>query len=57
MRIECRLPLRVRQYDMAIRLLKWTEKSNRKLIKGSVCGVRVETIEETLLQEIRYWIS
>lgn len=27
---------------------------NRKLIKGSVCGVRVETIEEPLLQEIRY---
>ncbi|WP_251387873.1 DUF2200 domain-containing protein [Mediterraneibacter agrestimuris] len=27
---------------------------NRKLIKGSVCGVRVEAIEEPLLQEIRY---
>jgi len=27
---------------------------NRKLIKGSVCGVRVKTIEESLLQEIRY---
>lgn len=27
---------------------------NRKLIKGSVCGVRVETIEEPLMQEIRY---
>ncbi len=27
---------------------------SRKLIKGSVCGVRVETIEEPLLQEIRY---
>lgn len=27
---------------------------NRKLIKGSVCGVRVEEIEEPLMQEIRY---
>ena len=27
---------------------------NRKLIKGVVCGVRVENIEETLMQEIRY---
>lgn len=27
---------------------------NRKLIKGTVCGVRVENIEETLMQEIRY---
>lgn len=27
---------------------------NRKLIKGAVCGVRVEAIEEPLLQEIRY---
>jgi len=27
---------------------------NRRLIKGSVCGVRVETIEEPLMQEIRY---
>ncbi|MPM51497.1 hypothetical protein SDC9_98246 [bioreactor metagenome] len=27
---------------------------NRKLIKGVVCGVRVEEIEETLMQEIRY---
>lgn len=27
---------------------------NRKLIKGTVCGVRVETIEEPLMQEIRY---
>ncbi|WP_418463133.1 DUF2200 domain-containing protein [Frisingicoccus sp.] len=27
---------------------------NRKLIKGVVCGVRVETIEEPLMQEIRY---
>jgi len=27
---------------------------NRKLIKGSVCGVRVEAIDEPLLQEIRY---
>ncbi len=26
----------------------------RKLIKGIVCGVRVETIEEPLMQEIRY---
>ena len=27
---------------------------NRKLIKGVVCGVRVEEIEEPLMQEIRY---
>ena len=27
---------------------------NRKLIKGSVCGIRVEDIEEPLMQEIRY---
>ena len=27
---------------------------NRKLITGVVCGVRVETIEEPLMQEIRY---
>jgi len=27
---------------------------NRKLIKGTVCGIRVETIEEPLMQEIRY---
>lgn len=26
----------------------------RKLIKGVVCGVRVENIEEPLMQEIRY---
>ena len=26
----------------------------RKLITGTVCGVRVETIEEPLMQEIRY---
>ena len=26
----------------------------RKLITGSVCGIRVETIEEPLMQEIRY---
>ncbi len=26
----------------------------RKLIKGVVCGIRVETIEEPLMQEIRY---
>ena len=28
--------------------------ANRKLIKGTVCGIRVETIEEPLMQEIRY---
>ena len=28
--------------------------SKRKLIKGLVCGVRVENIEETIMQEIRY---
>ena len=27
---------------------------DRKLIKGSVCGVRVELIEDPLMQEIRY---
>lgn len=27
---------------------------NRKLITGTVCGVRVETITEPLMQEIRY---
>lgn len=27
---------------------------NRKLITGSVCGVKVETIEDPLMQEIRY---
>ncbi len=27
---------------------------NRSLIKGVVCGVRVEEIEEALMQEIRY---
>ncbi len=28
--------------------------SRRKLIKGVICGVRVEEIEEPLMQEIRY---
>ena len=27
---------------------------NRKLIKGVVCGVRVEDVEDPLMQEIRY---
>lgn len=27
---------------------------NRKLIKGVICGIRVEEIEEPLMQEIRY---
>lgn len=27
---------------------------NRRLIKGVICGVRVEEIEEPLMQEIRY---
>lgn len=27
---------------------------NRSLIKGVVCGVRVEDIEDPLMQEIRY---
>ena len=27
---------------------------NRRLIKGVVCGVRVEEIEESLMREIRY---
>lgn len=27
---------------------------NRKLIKGSVCGIKVELIEDPLMQDIRY---
>lgn len=27
---------------------------NRRIIKGSICGVKVETIEDPLMQEIRY---
>ena len=27
---------------------------NRRLIKGVVCGIRVENIEDPLMQEIRY---
>lgn len=27
---------------------------SRKLIKGSICGVKVELIEDSLMQEIRY---
>lgn len=27
---------------------------DRKLIKGSICGIQVENIEEPLMQEIRY---
>lgn len=27
---------------------------NRRLIKGVVCGIRVEDIEEPLMQEVRY---
>lgn len=27
---------------------------NRRLIKGTICGVRIEDIEEPLMQEIRY---
>ena len=27
---------------------------NRRLITGSICGVKVESIEEPLMQEIRY---
>ena len=27
---------------------------NRKKITGTICGVRVENIEEPLMQEIRY---
>ena len=29
-------------------------KSHRTLITGVVCGVRVETIEDPLMQQIRY---
>ena len=28
--------------------------ANRRLIRGSVCGVRVESIDDPLMQEIRY---
>ncbi len=28
--------------------------SNRSLIKGTICGVRIEEIEEPLMREIRY---
>ncbi len=28
--------------------------ANRKLIKGVICGIRVEEIQEPLMQEIRY---
>ena len=31
-----------------------TLNPNRRLIKGVVCGVRVEDIQEPLMQEIRY---
>ena len=31
-----------------------TLNPNRKLIKGVICGIRVEDIEEPLMQEIRY---
>ena len=27
---------------------------NRKQIKGKICGIKVEDIEEPLMQEIRY---
>ncbi len=27
---------------------------NRRLIKGSICGTKVETIEDPLMQELRY---
>ena len=27
---------------------------NRKMIKGVICGIRVEDIEDSLMQEIRY---
>jgi len=27
---------------------------NRKLIRGSICGIKVELIEDPLMQEIRY---
>ena len=27
---------------------------NRKMITGKICGIRVEEIEEPLMQEIRY---
>jgi hypothetical protein len=45
--------------DHSISYAEFFEKApklnpNRKLIKGVVCGVRVENIEEPLMQEIRY---
>ncbi len=33
---------------------KKREGQDRKLIKGVVCGIRVEDIQEPLMQEIRY---
>lgn len=27
---------------------------NRKLIKGTICGVRIENIQEPMMREIRY---
>lgn len=30
------------------------QNENRRLIRGVVCGVRVEDIEEPLMREIRY---
>lgn len=29
-------------------------KENRRMIKGSICGVKVEAIENHIMQEIRY---
>ena len=31
-----------------------TLNPNRKMIKGSICGIKVELIEDPLMQEIRY---
>ncbi len=53
------------QEEIEIQLIKETDFENffaqapglnpsRKLIKGVVCGVRVEDIEEATMQEIRY---
>lgn len=45
-------------YDLlvskAVRKGRTRQEVDRKLIKGVVCGVRVEDVEEPLMREIRY---
>ena len=35
-------------------IIRWLTGYDRRLIKGVVCGIRVEEIEDPLMQEIRY---